>query len=394
MLFAIVFISIWFSLHAYLAWRLIRPLAPHSPWRRPVWSALLASLLIVPGVFFTRILMQAPALTDMLAWVAYIDMGFILILAPLLLLRDSIAAVIRNARTLSRQHRRHPSDAAGTDSARRQFLANGVNLGIVGLSGVMAGAGYHEARRLAEVRQVSIPLNNLPAALDGFRIVQLSDIHLGPTIKGDYLQGIVERCNELQPDLVAITGDLVDGLTSMLQEDVAPLTALQSRHGTFFVTGNHEYYWDALTWSDLLQTLDIQVLNNTHRIIRHDDARLLLAGATDYSAHRYVPEHASDPEQARRNAGGADIAILLAHQPKSAFAGAAAGYDLQLSGHIHGGQFFPWNFTIGLVQPFTTGLHRVQGRMWLYVSAGTGYWGPPNRLGVPAEITEITLART
>jgi hypothetical protein len=390
MLFAIVFVSIWFSLHAYLAWRLIRPLAPHSPWRRPAWLLLLASLVIVPGVFFTRIMMQAPALTDPIARVAYIDMGFVLMLVPLLVLRDSIAALIRNARMLSRQRHQHTPD---TDSSRRRFLANGVNLGLVGLSGAMAAAGYHEAHRLAAVRQVSIPLDKLPEALDGFRIVQLSDIHLGPTIKGDYLQGIVERCNELRPDLVAITGDLVDGLTSMLQEDVAPLTALQSRHGTFFVTGNHEYYWDALTWSDLLQTLDIQVLNNTHRIIRHDSARLLLAGATDYSAHRYVPAHASDPELARRNAGGADISILLAHQPKSAFAAAAAGYDLQLSGHIHGGQFFPWNFAIGLVQPFTTGLHRVHERMWLYVSAGTGYWGPPNRLGVPAEITEIRLIR-
>lgn len=391
MLFAIVFVSIWFSLHVYLYWRLVRPLAPYSPWRKPAGSALLVSLLIVPGVFFTRILMQAPAITDAFAWVAYLDMGFILILAPLLLLRDSIAAVTRNVRMLFRRHQRHTPDAAVTDSARRQFLANGVNLGIVGLSATMAGAGYHEARRLAAVRRISIPLDNLPEALDGFRIVQLSDIHIGPTIKGDYLQGIVERCNELHPDLVAITGDLVDGLTSMLQDELAPLTALQSRHGTFFVTGNHEYYWDALTWSDLLQTLGIRVLNNTHRVIRHDDARLLVAGATDYSAHRYVPAHASDPEQARHNAGATDVSVLLAHQPKSAFAGAAAGYDLQLSGHVHGGQFFPWNFTIGLVQPFTTGLHRVQERMWLYVSAGTGYWGPPNRLGVPAEITEIIL---
>jgi predicted MPP superfamily phosphohydrolase len=393
MLFAIVFISIWFSLHAYLAWRLVRPLAPHSPWRRLAWCALLASLVIVPGVFFTRILIQEPALTDTIAWVAYINMGFILMLAPLLMVRDSVAAVIRHARMLSRQHHHHSPDPPGTDSSRRQFMTNGVNLGLVGLSGVMAGTGYHEARRLAEVRQVSIPLAMLPEALDGFRIVQLSDIHIGPTIKGDYLQGIVKRCNELQPDLVAITGDLVDGLTSMLQEDVAPLTSLQSRHGTFFVTGNHEYYWDALTWSDLLQTMGIHVLNNSHRIIRHDTARLLLAGATDYSAHRYVPEHASDPELARRRAASTDAAILLAHQPKSAFAGEAAGYDLQLSGHIHGGQFFPWNIMIGMVQPFTTGLHRVNRRMWLYVSAGTGYWGPPNRLGVPAEITEIRLTR-
>ena len=393
MLFAIVFISIWFSLHAYLAWRLIRPLAPHSPWRRLAWSVLLASLVIVPGVFFTRILIQEPALTDSLAWVAYIDMGFVLMLAPLLVVHDSVAAVFRKSRRLSRQHHHHSPDPPGTDSSRRQFMANGVNLGLVGLSGVMAGTGYHEARRLAEVRQVSIPLTSLPEALDGFRIVQLSDIHLGPTIKGDYLQGIVERCNELRPDLVAITGDLVDGLTSMLQEDVAPLTSLQSRHGTFFVTGNHEYYWDALTWSELLQTMGIHVLNNSHRIIRHDTARLLLAGATDYSAHRYVPGHASDPDLARRRAASSDAAILLAHQPKSAFAGEAAGYDLQLSGHIHGGQFFPWNLMIGMVQPFTTGLHRVNRRMWLYVSAGTGYWGPPNRLGVPAEITEIRLTR-
>ncbi|UCC56040.1 MAG: metallophosphoesterase [Gammaproteobacteria bacterium] len=393
MLFAIVFISIWSGFHAYLAWRLIRPMAPHGPWRRVAWYVLLASLVIVPGVFFTRILMQEPALTDKVAWVAYLNMGFILILVPLLVIRDCIAAVVRHARLLSRRHRHRLADPQITDASRRQFLANGANLGIIGLSGVMTGTGYHEARRLAEVLQISIPLAKLPEALDGFRIVQLSDIHLGPTIKGDYLQGIVERCNELRPDLVAITGDLVDGLTSMLQDDVAPLTSLQSRYGTFFVTGNHEYYWDALTWSDLLQTMGIHVLNNSHSIIRHNAARLLLAGATDYSAHRYVPGHASDPELARHRAARTDAAILLAHQPKSAFAGEAAGYDLQLSGHVHGGQFFPWNIMIGMVQPFTTGLHRVNGRMWLYVSAGTGYWGPPNRLGVPAEITEITLTR-
>jgi predicted MPP superfamily phosphohydrolase len=117
--------------------------------------------------------------------------------------------------------------------------------------------------------------------------------------------------------------------------------------------------------------MGVKVLNNEHRLIRHGAGRVLLAGATDYSAHRYLPQHASDPEMARRHAGRVDVAILLAHQPKSAFAGAAANYDLQLSGHIHGGQFFPWNLAIGLVQPFTTGLHHVNRRMWLYVSAGT-----------------------
>jgi len=160
------------------------------------------------------------------------------------------------------------------------------------------------------------------------------------------------------------------------------------------VTGNHEYYWRAEDWVEYLKVLGIHVLINEHHMIRHNETRLLLAGATDYNAHRYVPAHASDPQKARAHAGNADMSILLAHQPKSAFAGAAAGYDLQLSGHVHGGQFFPWNFMIKLVQPFNNGLHRVEDRMWLYVSAGSGYWGPPQRLGVPPEITELKLVRT
>ena len=392
MRFAILFITVWSSMHGYLAWRLVRPLPRDSHWRVPVWCLLGLSLVFIPGVFFGQLLVLHQPAMDSLAWVAYIDMGFVLILVPLLVVRDTGLAIIRHTVALRRRLHGGRQNAPATDLKRRRFLANGMNLGLVGLSGAMTAAGYAEARTLAETRQVTIPLAGLPPALESLRIVQLSDIHLGPTIKGDYLQGIVERCNELEPDLVVITGDLVDGLTSMLQDDVAPLTALQSRHGTYFVTGNHEYYWDAIAWSELLQSLGVHVLTNEHRIIRHADARLLLAGVTDYSAARYVSRHVSDVEQARRNAGPADLAILLAHQPKSAFAGAAAGYDLQLSGHIHGGQFFPWNLAIGLVQPFTTGLHRVNRRMWLYVSAGTGYWGPPNRLGVPPEITEIRLA--
>jgi hypothetical protein len=319
-------------------------------------------------------------------------MGFLLTLVPLLLMRDTGLAILRQAAALRRCLHSARQAAGATDPERRRALANGMNLALIGLAGAMTSAGYAEARRLAEIRRVVIPCPGLAPDLEGLRIVQISDIHLGPTIKGDYLRGIVERCNALEPDLVAITGDLVDGLTSMLQEEVAPLTALRSRHGSYFVTGNHEYYWDAPAWSDLLQSLGVHVLLNEHRLIRHGAARLLLAGVTDYSASRYVPAHASDAQRARRAAGPADLAVLLAHQPKSAFAAAAAGYDLQLSGHIHGGQFFPWNLGIGLVQPFTTGLHRVERRMWLYVSAGTGYWGPPNRLGVPPEITELRLS--
>jgi predicted MPP superfamily phosphohydrolase len=393
MKFFLFFITVWGGGHAYIAHRLIRPLPAGSRWRPIGWSWWTVSLLTAPLVLVGRWQGLDQALFDMLAWIAYVDMGFFLVLIPLLVTRDSGWILFRLFRKLHHKLSDSPQSITPENNARRQFLANTMNAGMLGLTGGMTIAGYNEARRLARVKVITIPVRNLPADLEGFHIVQLSDIHLGPTIKGDYLQGIVERSNELNPDMVAITGDLVDGLTNQLQKDVAPLTQLRSRHGSFFVTGNHEYYWDARTWSALLKTLGIKVLLNENRIIQHGSARLMVAGVTDYAGDKYVSDHLSDPRQARHHAERADASVLLAHQPRSAFAGEAAGYDLQLSGHVHGGQFFPWNLFINLVQPFSNGLHKLNGRMWLYVSAGTGYWGPPQRLGVPPEITSIKLRR-
>jgi predicted MPP superfamily phosphohydrolase len=393
MKFFLFFITVWGGGHAYIAHRLIRPLPAGSRWRPIGWSWWTVSLLTAPLVLVGRWQGLDQALFDMLAWIAYVDMGFFLVLIPLLVTRDSGWILFRLFRKLHHKLSDRPQTITPENNARRQFLANTMNAGMLGLTGGMTIAGYNEARRLARVKVITIPVRNLPADLEGFHIVQLSDIHLGPTIKGDYLQGIVERSNELNPDMVAITGDLVDGLTNQLQKDVAPLTQLRSRHGSFFVTGNHEYYWDAKTWSALLKTLGIKVLLNENRIIQHGSARLMVAGVTDYAGDKYVSDHLSDPRQARHHAERADASVLLAHQPRSAFAGEAAGYDLQLSGHVHGGQFFPWNLFINLVQPFSNGLHKLNGRMWLYVSAGTGYWGPPQRLGVPPEITSIKLRR-
>ena len=393
MKFLLFFLTVWGSGHAYIAHRLIRPLPTGSRWRLAGWSWLAVSLLIAPLVIVGRWLSLDQALFDILAWIAYVDMGFFLVLVPLLVVRDTGWILFRSLRTLHHKlaGRQHPITPAST--ARRQFLANTMNAGMLGLTGGMTVAGYFEARRLARVKEISIPIRGLPRDLQDFHIVQLSDIHIGPTIKGDYLLGIVERCNELHPDMVAITGDLIDGLTNQLQEDVAPLAQLRSRHGSYFVTGNHEYYWDANTWTALLETLGVKVLLNENQVIRHGNARLMVAGVTDYAGDKYVPDHLSDPQQARRHAPRTDASILLAHQPRSAFAGEAAGYDLQLSGHVHGGQFLPWNLFIKLVQPFSNGLHRLNNRMWLYVSAGTGYWGPPQRLGVAPEITSIRLKR-
>ncbi len=392
-MFFLFFLSVWGSGHAYLAHRLLRPLAGKRLWRRIGWIILGLSLFTVPLILFGRRFGFDTQWTDRLALFGYLDMGVFLVLVPLLIARDLGWITLAFLHSLGRRLRGRPSAAAPDDPERRHFLANAMNAGILGLTGSMAVAGYQEARQLARVRTVDIPVNDLPDGMQGFHIVQLSDIHLGPTIKGDYLAGIVERSNALQPDLLVITGDLVDGLTSDLSADVAPLKQLRARHGNWFVTGNHEYYWGAQDWIALLPTLGVNVLLNEHRIIEHEGGRLLLAGVTDYSAGAHLPGQGSDPWRARAGAPRADASVLLAHQPRSAFAGAAAGFDLQLSGHIHGGQFFPWNLVIGLVQPYGLGLHRVDRRMWLYVSAGTGYWGPPSRLGVPAEITSLRLVR-
>jgi hypothetical protein len=286
--------------------------------------------------------------------------------------------------------------------------------------------GFVEARRPARVKSVDVPLKNLPAALHGFRIAQISDVHVGPTIRGAWIEPIVARVNALEADLVAITGDLVDGSVGDLGAHVAPLAGLRSRHGTFFVTGNHEYYSGAVPWIAELRRLGITVLVNEHVVLRHggagststsmpgstasaaspaspasavspssqsaDTAELVLAGVADWSAHHFEPSHQSDPHRAMAGAPAHATKVLLAHQPRSAAAAADAGFHLQLSGHTHGGQFLPWNLFVPMQQPFTAGLRAVRD-LWVYVSRGTGYWGPPKRLGAPSEITELRLVR-
>jgi predicted MPP superfamily phosphohydrolase len=168
------------------------------------------------------------------------------------------------------------------------------------------------------------------------------------------------------------------------------LKQISSGSGNFFVTGNHEYYSGVIEWIEEVKRLGFTVLLNEHVVITRGQARLLLAGVTDYRGGNFLPSHRSDPQKALNGALPADAKILLAHQPKNIFDAAQAGYDLQISGHTHGGQFFPWNLLVGFVQPYVSGLHTHQNTQ-IYVSRGTGYWGPPVRVGAPSEITLIKL---
>jgi hypothetical protein len=251
--------------------------------------------------------------------------------------------------------------------------------------------GLFNARRRAAIVDVEVPVANLPPELHGFSIAQISDVHVGPTIKQKYVDAIVEAVNGLDADVIAVTGDVVDGSVKQLAAHVAPLSRLRSRHGTYLVTGNHEYYSGAQAWTQEFQRLGMHVLMNEHVVLTHRERQIVVAGVTDFSAHHYDPKQRSDPSIALQGApASAAVKILLAHQPRSAMAAAAAGFDLQLSGHTHGGQFWPWNHFVRFQQPFTSGLNRLQN-LWVYTSRGTGYWGPPKRFGAPSEITRIRL---
>jgi hypothetical protein len=242
-----------------------------------------------------------------------------------------------------------------------------------------------------EVKRVRVRLGRLPHAQHGLTIVQITDLHVGPTIGREIVEDIVARTNALTPDIVAITGDLVDGSVSELRDAVAPLANLRARHGVFFVTGNHEYFSNADAWLNELPRLGIRVLANERVSIGEGEASFDLGGIEDRSAHRYGrPTTEAALARALEGRDAKRELVLLAHQPRSMLDAAPYGVGLQISGHTHGGQIWPFGYLVRLQQGFFPGLHR-HGDAQIYVSRGTGYWGPPMRLAEPAELTHLTL---
>jgi uncharacterized protein len=365
--FMLTIVPVLAGLHTYIGWRLLPALPIGAPGIAVGVGLLGLSTLLIPLSMLTRFLVARPTLADRISWAGSLTMGLFSSVLVLTLLRELLLPMAGS-----------PSFAAMTAMA------------VLAAASLLTLIGFVNARRVARVVRIDIPLADLPAPLAGFTIVQISDIHVGPTIKGAYVRAIVERVNGLGADLIAITGDVVDGSVRQLSSHTAPLAQLKAQHGAFVVTGNHEYYSGALAWMAEFQRLGLHGLMNEHVVIEHDGARLVLAGVTDYSAHAFDPAQRSDPHAALAGSPAGLPRILLAHQPRSSTAAAAAGFDLQLSGHTHGGQFWPWNLFVSLQQPFTAGLHRL-GRLSVYTSRGTGYWGPPKRFGAPSEITVLRL---
>jgi uncharacterized protein len=381
LVFLFVMTSVVLAFSAYIGFRLIPPSWPGTG-RAAAWVAILVLVLIQPTAFIVRFVWNRPAGGDLLTWVAFVAMGLFALTLTYTVMRDLGWLGF------------HLGGGLPADPERRRALFDTTSWVVLGFAGGTFGLGLVRALARPTVVDVTVPVAGLPPALEGFRIAQISDVHIGPTIKRGFIEAVVETVNALEADLVAVTGDLVDGSVEQLREHAAPLAGLRARHGAWFVTGNHEYYSGALPWIAECERLGMKALVNAHQVIEHDGEKIVVGGVSDYTAASILPEHASDPKKAMAGApADAAFKLLLAHQPRSAYEAEKAGFDLQLSGHTHGGQFFPGTLLVRLVQPFVEGLHRL-GSMWVYTNRGTGYWGPPVRTTkAPSEVTNIRLVR-
>ena len=393
-LFFVIFFTLSALLGTYISLRLFAKTPLSRIWR----IAITLGVVLILFVPVLTIMLRRSGIDnkgiDLLVWSGYSSVGFLSFVFTFLVIRDffwlSVEFMKNLKRLLSKKTEQKSGPSFLENPSRRGFLIDSMNYGILFAASVSTGYGIAVAKQIPEVKEIKIRIMDLPEDLDGFRIVQITDLHVSPTFRRPYVEKIVEVVNALDADIAALTGDLADGSVSQLSHDVAPLENIKSAKGNFFVTGNHEYYSGVIDWVEEVRRLGFSVLLNEHHIIKCGKGKMLLAGVTDYRGGNFLPNHRSDPLKAMAASPPADVKILLAHQPKSIFEAARAGYNLQISGHTHGGQFFPWNFLVALNQPFVSGLHKC-GNTHIYVSRGTGYWGPPLRVCSPSEITLIEL---
>lgn len=371
------------GLHYYFWLRLVRDTAL-SPAVRQIATVAIIGLgcLIVAAPIASRTM---PPVGRVLAWPGFLWLGMMFILAVLLAAGDVARLVAGLVGRLSG----HPVIEPSRRAFAARLLAGAALTATTGLT----AAAIRATRGRVAVKRVEIEIERLPAAADGMRIVQMCDLHIGGLLGKSFVEQVVHTANGLEADVIAIVGDLVDGTVERLRPAIAPIARLRARHGAFFVTGNHEYYSasGAEAWMAEIERLGVRVLRNQRVAVGSAQAGFDLAGVPDHSAGRFANDGPGENiGQAMTGRDPARAVVLLAHQPLSIHEAARHDVDLVLSGHTHGGQIWPWGAAVRLQQPYVRGLHRHDGTQ-IYVSCGTGFWGPPMRLGAPAEITEIVL---
>ena len=389
-MFFIVFITLLGIMHGYVGWKIFSGLNLNSSLAiiGIILLAILTLLPVLPILF--RYNGYESSFLDKLSLIGYTSLGFFTLSFVAFLSKDLLFKVWG---FISSFFSADVKQQMALDADKREFLEKSLSIGILTLVGPATAYGFYSARKGPTIINQDIYLKNLPDSFENFTIAQISDLHVGPTIKKPYVEKVVNQISNLNPDLIAITGDMVDGSIDYLRKDLEPLSQVVASHGTYFVTGNHEYYSGAKRWLDETDRMGFTNLVNENRLITINDQSIALAGVNDYRAHQIIPSHRSNPQAALKGINSEKVKILLAHQPSSIFQANEAGFDLQISGHTHGGQFWPFTYPTKKANPYLSGLHNHNGTQ-IYVNSGTGYWGPPLRLGVTAEITLFKLKKT
>lgn len=397
---ALISLTVFFALYTGL--RLIRPSGLSRGGRITAWFCLIYAWASIPvEVVLLRSDIESRFL-DVMAFVGAAAFGMAALVLVVLIFRDSLLVFGRSLgfvrRSWQRAGAKHPKVVSsgeprnGHDESRRLFLKSASGTGVMALAGTFSGTALYGALKVPSLNDVSMNIAGLHPDLDGYTIVQLSDLHVGASLGVDWLNGVVDVANNADADMIAVTGDMVDGSPAHLWSDIQPLARLQARDGVFGVSGNHEFYSGIERWLPAFEAVGLNMLENRNVMVRRGSANMLVGGVSDYEGVRFGRKYKSDFHKAMHGGEAADFRLLLAHQPASAYKAHAAGWNAMLCGHTHGGQVFPFMAVVTMVQPYLSGLHDHNG-MQVYVSRGTGFWGPPFRLGAPAEITRVTLRR-
>lgn len=377
-LFLLVVNAVSIAIHAYVGSRLIGVLPGGSLATKAVWSAIPVLFgLMVAAMFLSRT--EHPSLaTRFVVATGFVWMGLVFLALVGGLAGDLAGLVLRLAGAIF-----------GQDVSR---VSRWIRIACLGSVPLAAAYGVFQALRPPAIHEVEIPIAGLPPEWDGVRIAHVTDTHIGPILKKSWVEDLVRRVDSAKPDIVVHTGDLVDGSVGGLRDAVAPLARLKGREGTFFVTGNHEGYSGIRPWCDQMRVWGWDVLANQSRILSRGGAKLAIAGITDANEGGIRTGTAPDIAQALADVPAGVPVVLLAHQPRQAFQANGHGVSLQLSGHTHGGQIWPFQYLVKLQQPVVAGFAMV-GDVPVFTSRGAGFWGPPLRIGAPAEVPILVLRR-
>ena len=380
MKFFIVFSLILFILYLYTGWRFINPNSYSNLSNISLWFLLLLMYLLPITTFFLRINRIEGQYSDYFTWVSYISLGVFSILFFIFLGIDFFSFI---SKFLPLKNNFDPD--------RKAFLGLSIKTILSGFGGVISIYGIFNGLRIPEIITQKIKFSNLPDDLKNFKIAHITDLHVGSQIKAEMINQVVDKINSFKPDIVVFTGDAADGSVENYGKEMDPLKNIKSKYGKYFVTGNHEYYSDLKGWLNKIQNIGFKILINESKQLKINNSTLLITGIPDRTAKYYLKSHKTNMEKAIKGYENSNFKLLLAHQPKDIDHAEKFGYDLQLSGHTHGGQYIPFSFLVRLANPFLKGLHQ-KNKTKIYINQGTGFWGPSIRIGTVPEITKIILS--